>query len=294
MTDYGVQPTGFVRKPLPVILAEIEAANRTEFGSGVVQDAVSPLGQWNGLAADLVAKVWELAEDSYQSYDPDAAEGLRLDMLGRIRLLQRAGSETDASYRQGIINAGEAQIDLHDIARAVASLPGVTYTHIFENNDIDTDDNGMPAGSLCVALTGGDNDSVANAIRSYVVPGVKLYGNTALSGVIDGYCRTLRVLRPTEVSVDLTVRVRLKNDANGCPPPSVGAIETAFAQKIYLINGETIDHYKIRSIIESQFAGVEVVSFIGERDGTPLDENTPVLMNFFERAVLGTVVIAPV
>src|ERR1044072_58989 len=235
MTDYGVTPQGFVRKPLAVILAEIEARNRTEFGAGVVQDAESPLGQWNGLAADLAAQMWELGEDIYQSYDPDAAEGYRLEMLGRIRLLARAESETDQSYRQGITNAGEAQIDLQDLARAVASLSGVTYTHVFENNDVVTDDNGQPAGSPGVAVEGGDETAIANAIRTYVVPGVKLYGNTQVSGVIDGYCRTLRILRPIDVSVDLTVRVRLFNDANGCPPPSVDTVAAAL-RKMYLVN----------------------------------------------------------
>ena len=57
MTDYGVQSTGYVRKPLSVILSEIEASMTTEFGPGVIQTSQSPFGQLNGLMADLVAEV---------------------------------------------------------------------------------------------------------------------------------------------------------------------------------------------------------------------------------------------
>ena len=63
MTDYGVQPTGFVRKPLAVILAEIESSLITEFGPGVIQTPQSPLGQINGTFADIMAEMWELFED---------------------------------------------------------------------------------------------------------------------------------------------------------------------------------------------------------------------------------------
>ena len=88
MTDYGVQPTGFVRKPLNVILAEIEAAMITEFGPDAIQTAQSPFGQLNGLFADLANELWERAEDIYLSHDPDQAEGNRLDTIGRVRQIK--------------------------------------------------------------------------------------------------------------------------------------------------------------------------------------------------------------
>ena len=85
MADYGVQSEGFVRKPLSIVLAEIESALITEFGPGFVQTPQTPMGQINGIFAEAVAKLWEHAEDIYQSYDPDQAEGTRLDTLGRLR-----------------------------------------------------------------------------------------------------------------------------------------------------------------------------------------------------------------
>lgn len=285
---YGVTPTGFVRKPLPVILAEIEALNRTEFGAGVIQDAETPLGQLNGIFAELAAKLWELGEHVYQSYDPDQAEGNRLEMLGRIRLVLRADSETDQSYRQSITNAGSARIDIQDISRAVAAIEGVTYSHIFINDTGEADDNGMPPASVCVAVTGGDDDDIAQAIRTYIVPGVTIHGNYSISSVVDGYCRTFRILRPIEVPVNLNVYVRLRKDVMGCPPPSATAIRDALIANLYLLNGDDVTTYRLR-ILESLFANVEVVKFNGTRDGIEQNDNDPVVIGFIERAVLDDV-----
>lgn len=293
MTEYGVQPTGFVRKPLPVILAEIEALNRTEFGSGVIQTAESPLGQLNGVFAELAARLWELGEDVYQSYDPDQAEGNSLISLGRIRLISPADGETEESFRRAITNEGQARVDVQDIARAVADIDGVTYSHIFVNDDDGPDDNGMPGGSVCIAVTGGSDDVIGQAIRTYIAPGIKVYGNTTISSVIEGYCRSFRILRPIMVPVRVNVYVRLRKDVMGCPPPSTTAIRDALISNLYLLNGDDITTYRIR-ILESLFANVEVVRFNGTRDDIPQNDDDPVVIGFIERAYLDDVDIVVV
>jgi hypothetical protein len=284
-TEYGVLPTGFSRKPLTQIIAEIEAALITEFGPGTIQTPQSPLGQINGLMAEIIAKEWELAEDIYQSYDPDQAEGIRLDTLGSIRLLGR-GSATDEQLRLAITNAGQARIDLQDITRAIAALPGVTYSHVWVNDTGEVDENGMPPGSICVAVTGGDGEDIAQAIRQYIVPGVTVFGTEIVESVIDGFCRSFRILRPIEVPVELTITVRTRRDALGCPPPAASAIKAAFMSAVFLLNGEDVSYYRVRSVIESMFSNVEVVSIVGERDGLPQAENQPVDIAFIERASL--------
>lgn len=294
MTTYGVTSTGFVRKPLTVVKAEIEALARTEFGAGVILSAESPMGQLIGIFAEYITKEWELAEDVYQSYDPDQAEGNRLDILGRIRLVQRAESEIDESYRQSVTNAGSARIDIQDISRAVAAIAGVTYSHVFINDDENIDDNGMPGGSVCVAVTGGSDDSIAEAIRTYIVPGIIVHGNTSISSVIDGFCRTFRILRPTEIPVDLTIYVRKAKDKMGCPPPSNTAIRDGLISNLYLLNGDDIDHYRIRSVIETLYSNVEVVRFNGSREEIVQNDDDPVVIGFIERAVLDTVIVLEV
>ncbi|MBB4063696.1 hypothetical protein [Gellertiella hungarica] len=284
MTDYGIQPTGFVRKPLSLILAEIEASLITEFGPQVIQTAQSPLGQINGIFAEAVAKLWELDEDVYQSLDPDQAEGIRLDILGRVRRVARAVGENDSSFRRAITNVGQARIDVQDISRAIAELEGVIYSHVWINDTGDVDDNGMPAGSICIAVTGGDDDSIAETIRRFVVPGVNQFGSTVIESTLDGYCRTFRILRPIDVPVQITVKVRTFRDGLGCPPPSSIAIKNALLSGLYMLNGEDVTFYRIRSVIESTFSNVEVVSILGMRDGISQTTNTPVEIGFIERA----------
>lgn len=288
MSDYGVKPTGFVRKPLDVIMSEIQTAMITEFGPGVVQTPQSPLGQLNGLMANLTAGLWELAEDIYQSYDPDQAEGARLNILARIRLLGRAIGEDDPTFRKAITNEGQSRVDLQDVERAIAAIPGVTYRHVWVNDKGEVDENNMPPGSVSIAVTGGDDDAIANAIRRFIVPGVTITGNTEINSLLDGYCRSLRVLRPIDVPVSLTIKVRTFKDSAGCPPPSPAAIKSAFLSVLppSLLNGDDVSFYRVRSVIESMFPNVEVVSINGSRNGLAQIDNQSVVIAFIERASL--------
>lgn len=291
MTTYGVTPQGFVRKPLNIILAEIEAANITEFGPDVIQTPQSPMGQWNGLRASLIAQAWELAEATYHARDPDQAEGVQLDMLGTIRLLQRGTGETDESLRQAITNQGRARVDILDVSRALAGLDGVTYSQVFINdtNAFDTETLLNP-GQVAVAVMGGDDEEIAAALRAYAVPGVSFYGNTYVSSVIEGYCRTIAIIRPVVIPVTLTINVRVTNDSRDCPPPSAAVIREGlvedFAGDRLLRNGDDVTWFRIRSAIESRYPNVEVVSFVGERDGEEYPPNIDVRIGFIEIATV--------
>jgi hypothetical protein len=290
MAEYGIVPTGFARKPLPIILAEIEAALVTEFGPDVIQTSQSPLGQINGLFADLVAQLWEFAEDTYQSYDPDQAEGTRLDTLAKLRLLLRASGEDDLGLRQAITNADRARIDVQDITRAVAGISGVTYAQVFLNETNAVDANGLNPGTVAVAVLGGDDEEIALAMRRYIVPGISTYGNAAISTDIDGFCRSMMIVRPILVPVTLSIRVRVAKDYRGCPPPSPTAIRDGliedFAGARLLLNGDDITMFRIRSAIESRYPNVEVVSFNGSRDDIDQSDNEPVDIAFIEMATL--------
>lgn len=284
MTEFGVQPTGFVRKPLAVILAEIEAALITEFGPAVIQTSQSPLGQINGLFADYAAQLWEESENVYQSYDPDQAEGLRLDTLARLRLLTRGTAESDANFRKAITNAGRARVDLQDLSRAIRGLDGVTYTQVFVNDGSSIDVNGLPPNTISVAVIGGDPEEITTAMRQYVVPGVSTYGNLSVSTNIDGFCRQFEIVRPITVAVKLVIQVRTRRDALGCPPPATSAIRLAIIEQLELLNGDDVTWFKVRQLIESLFPTVEVVVMQGERDEIIYPMNEPVPINFLEIA----------
>jgi len=283
--SYGVVSTGFERKPLAVILAEIEAANIAQFGPDVIQTAQSPLGQMNGLAANLIAQLWETAEDIYQSYDIEQSEGTRLDIGARLRLLTRAEGESDLAFRSAITNQGRARIDLADLVRAIAAIPGVTYARAFVNDSgIVTADNPVPAGTICVAVLGGSDAAIANAMSQHIVPGIATYGNAHVDAVLDGYCRSFFVLRPALVPVKITVNVKLNPDIDGCPAPSLVAVRDTFYTELTetrpISNGDDLTAFRIRSPIEGPFPNVEVVSFFIEHNNVIGAVDEPLVIPF--------------
>lgn len=287
MTDYGVKPTGFVRKPLAVILAEREEKNRAVFGNNTIQTAQSPLGEFNGIVSALVAELWEIAEDVYQSYDPDQASGTRLETLARLRLIERAMNEGDASLAQAITNAGVANVRDADFYRSVLNVSGVVWAQIYSNETGETDDNGMPRNSVTVAAIGGENTEIATIARRFIIPGITVFGNTAVDTNIDGFCRTIRIMRPTERRVRAEITINKKNGARGCPPPSNAAIAATFANEFLGIgrpdNGADLSVDLVRRSI---LCAHENVSVTGVRFAFDDDDfaNAPLAIGFDEIA----------
>jgi hypothetical protein len=259
---YGVIPSGFELKRLPEILADIEAANVATFGPGVVQTAATPLGQMNGLHADLTATLWELALTVYQSLDPDQAEGARLDQIAKLRLLSRATDESDTDLRLAITNAGRARIDMSDLSQALSAISGVTYVQTFVNDGDVADADGISGHSVAVAILGGDDDEIARTIRAYVVPGIGTYGNTTIETTIEGFCRSIKIIRPVEVLISLEVDVYARPDRSGCPPPAALAVASGLASALTGAgrprNGQDVTEYLIRQAIESRYPNIEV------------------------------------
>lgn len=275
MADYGVLPEGFARKPLPVLLAEIEEKAREVFGKGVIQTPQSPLGQLNGMYASLASTLWEIAEDTYQSYDPDQAEGKRLAMLGRIRLVERMDGERDPDFRLAITNSGRARIDVADIDRAVSGVAGATFVRTYLNPTDVTDADGLPSHSVAVAVLGGDDSEIGAALRPYVVPGIDTYGNARADVEVDGYCRTVYFVRPVEIPLGLQLLVSANPDRLGCPPPSAAAIALTVANALTgtarPANGADITLHMLRTIVSAAHGvNVEVLSGTATLNDGPL------------------------
>lgn len=287
MSNYGIQPTGYVRKPISVILGELEAAMVTEFGPGVIHTPQSPLGQINGLMADLLAEVDERNLDLYQSYDPDQAEGARLDTLARLRLINR-GLMDDADLRRAMTNFGQGRIDLQDLARAISSVSGVSYSRVFVNDSGETQNPELERGFIALAVQGGNDEDIAETFRRYVVPGISTFGNTVVTSNIGGFCRSMSIIRPIEITVEVLIKVRLRRDRDNCPPPSTQAIVQTLENNWWTNreNGKDVTAYTLRSVVEGAFSNVEVVNFRGARNGILSDEGATVSMGFTEIARL--------
>jgi hypothetical protein len=68
------------------------------------------------------------------------------------------------------------------------------------------------------------------------------------------------------------------------PSPFLLCNQGFLLESLFLLNGEDITFYRIRSVIESAFPNVEVVSINGERDDISQFDNEPVSIGFIERA----------
>jgi uncharacterized phage protein gp47/JayE len=91
MADYGVTPTGFVRKPLDVILEEMAAEQRATIDPNLSSDADTVLGQLNGILADQLAQLWEVLEDQDKALSREA-DGAALDIVGALNNTLRRGA----------------------------------------------------------------------------------------------------------------------------------------------------------------------------------------------------------
>lgn len=282
---YGVIPSGFELKRLPEILADLQAANVATFGPGVIQTDASPLGELNGVHADLAATLWEVVLSAYQALDPDQAEGVNLQRIAKLRLLEKAPGESDIEFRQAITNAGRARIDMSDLSQALSALPGVTWVQTFVNAEDATDADGIPPQHVAVAILGGDDDEIARTVRAYVVPGIGTHGNTIVETTIEGFCRSIKIIRPTEIEVEIEVDVIARPDRNGCPPPSALAIAAGLAEALTGAsrprNGQDVTEYLIRQAVESRYPNIEVdevrASIVPATPGA-----VPVVLNFFQ------------
>lgn len=269
MSDYGVQKEGYARRPLAVILADIEERFIEIFGEGVIQTAQSPFGQLNGLEADLLAEVDERNLDLYQSYDPDQAEGTRLDTLMKLRLMERNG-RSDPVIRQALTNKNEARIDIADLENALYEVEGVTFAKAYINDTEELYDEGLQRGTMAVVVLGGSARFIGEAMRRHVAPGIPTRGNALAETNHLPVCRSFNFYRPSVIDVNLSVTVVRRTDKFGCPPPSLISISEAIAAGWLdaRSNNVTPDFYQIRKIVECEFQNVEVTSVVATREGS--------------------------
>jgi len=288
MSDFGVTDQGFVRKGLQDILSEREAANIAAFGDGIVQTPQTPTGQMNGLWSDAEAELWEIAESVYRALDPDQAEGVRLDELGRLRLIDRIPGEGDNDFAKAITNAGAANVRDADFYRTIRNLSGVTWARVVVN-DGDMEDAPIPAHSVAVCVLGGADDEVAATAREYIVPGVLSAGNTRVETSIGGFCRSIRIQRPAKISTWVEVTVNKYNDRQGCPPPPNVTIAAAITARLTGDerpgNGQPITDHVLRLAL-CDFPTVEIVSARVKKGSGGSFEATPATYTFDQIANL--------
>lgn len=103
--NFGLLTTGFARKRLPDIRADLVTAWKAGFGENAKTDPDSPDGHVIDILATQLAEVWEAAEDSYLGKYIATASGAALDLavedLGLVRLASVASTVAAVLYGVG-------------------------------------------------------------------------------------------------------------------------------------------------------------------------------------------------
>lgn len=89
MPDFGVTPEGFNRKRLDLLLLELNGAVQIALGENVNLSPESPDGQINGSVSESNANLWEIAEESYDAFNPSAVTGVTQDNLYQLNGVAR-------------------------------------------------------------------------------------------------------------------------------------------------------------------------------------------------------------
>ena len=80
----GVTPTGFDKKTLDEILTEIEDAERANLDQSLNLQAPSVFATFNGIFAERLEELWDIAEAVYNAQYPDSANDAALDQVSSI------------------------------------------------------------------------------------------------------------------------------------------------------------------------------------------------------------------
>lgn len=87
--QYGVTSNGFARKPINVILNDLNSKFKAAFGANFDTNPLLPDGQIIGIVADAVSQCWEQAQEVYNAYRPGATEGVGLDNICELTGVKR-------------------------------------------------------------------------------------------------------------------------------------------------------------------------------------------------------------
>lgn len=123
----GVTPQGFERDSVQTIRARIEARQLTNISQGLDVSDESPLGQINGIFAEMLGEAWEALEAAYNAFDADKAEDVTLTNLAKVTGTVRRGARPSRVVASCNLDAGTELIPSLNFAH-VRDKPAARFT----------------------------------------------------------------------------------------------------------------------------------------------------------------------
>jgi hypothetical protein len=132
VTTYGVTDSGFVAKPLSVIVTDIENDILSSVATNVDLDPNKPLGQLIAIMAKHLDDAWQMLGTIYKGRDRTKAVGKQLDNIGSLIGLRRQGESASAVYCTVVFNVPGTYV----AGSLVAFLPKSTTVQFYNESDI--------------------------------------------------------------------------------------------------------------------------------------------------------------
>lgn len=163
---FGLTSSGFIIEPLDQILSDIEQVELSGISPSLNVQAEEPIGVVNGIVAQKIFELWQLAAALYNGMDPDQAVG---DQLASLALL--TGTKRDPATETVVfgctvnVNAGFSQAPGTMFA-SVTGNPSVLYT----NEETVASVGGGNVTVDFKATTAGPNQALAGTLIVIAVP----------------------------------------------------------------------------------------------------------------------------
>lgn len=238
----GVTAQGFTPKLLADILTEIETDEKTLLDPNIDTSADQPLGQLNGIFANKLAQLWELANVAYNQFNRGAVEGVQLDNVGALTGTSRdpqtftvvnatlnidAGDTVPADSKVKVAGTNgpffDLEADVTNSGGSPANLPGVfvceTAGPIIVNSgtltDIVTPVTGWNSVTNATDGTPGTNVETDTAYRLRQVEDLAALGSCDLDSIVEAVAKVAGVIQV--IGFENTT---LTTDVNGLPGKS--------------------------------------------------------------------------
>ena len=217
----SIDASGITIKRLADLVTDIGEGLRANVSPDINLSPDSVMGKIVGVFAAELSLVYELAQQGYDSIDPDQAEGRQLDNIGALRGIGRnAGTYTTATV---ILNASSAiTIDAGDLT--VETENGIQLTN---QGDIALASTVLITGSL--NFVGGSTRTVTRSAGSWsndgVVAGSKV---TFASTLSNNYTATVASVE-SATALTLTSAAVVTNETAATPLTTVYSASALFA-----------------------------------------------------------------
>jgi uncharacterized phage protein gp47/JayE len=292
----GLTPIGFQAKTVQQIIAELQDYQRSTIDGSLNSSSTGVLANLNMAFAMQLAQVWELAQEIYDSHDPNSAEGTALDAIGALTgstRLPAAASVAELALTLGAAVTVPAGSRVSDPARptvqfatsvAVTSIGAGSY--MVQAVATETGPIAAPPGTLThidspvpgwTAVTNPDAADLGNDVESDEAYRLRRQEELAAQGgsTVDGVRADVLKL-PGVVSCRCLENRTDVTDVNGLPPHSFevvvrGGDDQAIAEQIWLDKPAGIETFGTTS--------VNVVDSEGETHAVHFTRPTAIIIN---------------